>query len=65
MTARRRVRNRTSYYFNDCYEVFAAPLILWLPEARIKVAADAQDSSVEALFTPHGPLTQAVETALR
>ena len=61
----RRARKRPSLYFSsDSYEIFAAPLLLWLPEDRIKASA-AEVCRPEDLVDPQGPLSAAVETALR
>ena len=61
----RRARKRPSLYFSsDSYEIFAAPLLLWLPEDRIKAGA-AETCGPADLFDPQGPLSAAVETALR
>lgn len=64
----RRARKRSTFYFSSSerYEVFAAPLLLWLPEERIRDAsAKGGAGAVEALTTGKGPLGKAVETALR
>ena len=61
---RRRPAKRGGYHLwsRQTYELFAAPLLLWLPEEYTDVGPKG---AAEKLLDPQGPLGTAVESALR
>lgn len=52
-------------YFGSDKELFAAPLLLWLPEAKLRAPDDSSAIPLESLLEPDGLVSIAVETALR